>query len=133
MRIAKKQDRGLVISILVETFRDNPSVHNIVKVVDDKHLNRLMGYAFDSILHTSGVYLSDDNRGVAVCYRPSLQSNNLYQLWLELKLILGVIGLFNISKALNNKKLILNQHPADGNYLNFWFLVFYPKRVWEVC
>lgn len=127
MRIANKKDRDLVVDILSTTFRDNPSVHNIVKRVDDKHIMRLMEYAFDSVLETKGVYISDDNRGVAICYQPSLQLKGLWQFWLQLKLTFCVIGVFNILKALKHKELILSQHPKDGNYLNFWFLGVLPQ------
>lgn len=126
MRTANKQDRALVVEVLSTTFRENPSVHNIVKKVDDKHIGRLMGYAFDSILETKGIYISNDNRGVAICYQPSLQSKGCYQVWLQLKLTFGVIGVLNVFKALNHKKLILSQHPKDGKYLNFWFLGVLP-------
>ncbi len=127
MRLATKQDKTLVVDILSTTFQDNPSVHNIIKKVDSIHVRRLMEYAFDSVLETKGVYMSNDNRGVAICYQPSLQSKGIYQLYLQLKLTFRVIGSSNISKALAHKKLILSKHPKDGKYLNFWFLGVLPK------
>ena len=71
MRKAYKSDQKLVISIVTESFVNNPSVLSVIKNDDkkNKRIAELAKYSFKTAIARNGVYISSDNKGVAICYK----------------------------------------------------------------
>ncbi|HEY6899948.1 MAG TPA: GNAT family N-acetyltransferase [Puia sp.] len=120
---AEAQDRELVVSILAESFDDNKSVNYIVR--QDRRrvqrLVRLMEYSFDYCQLFGEVYLSDDRRGCVLAVLPEKKRATLRAIILDLRLVLGCVGLGNVGKAMAREARIKKVHPPDGFYY-LWFI-----------
>ncbi len=126
---ASKKDRSTVVNILTTQFKNDPNILAKLKRDDEKYVRKLMTYVFDTIQPISGIYLTEDRRGVAVCYQPVLQTKTFRSLYLKIKLSLGIIGLRNLRSALKRKKKIISHHPQDGKYLNCWLIAIKNKSL----
>jgi hypothetical protein len=120
---AKSEDKGLIIDILTESFKDNQSVNYLIPA-DGRRLNRiraLMDYSYETCKLFGKVYLSDDRKGCALVSFPERKKTTLKSLWLEVMLILNGIGFGNISKAISREKAISKNYPSPPIYY-LWFI-----------
>ena len=123
MKEAKSEDKGLIVDILTESFKDNQSVNYLIPS-DSRRLKRiraLMDYSYETCRLFGKVYLSDDRSGCALISFPERKKTTLKSLWLEVKLILNGIGFDNISKAINREKEISKNYPSNLIYY-LWFI-----------
>lgn len=123
MRKATWEDKTLVVKIILETFKDNPGVLWMFRDQCDTSvcLKRLADFAFVKSMNRDGVYVSDNNKGVALCYQWDLKYFSWRELMIELKFAISCIGLFKLSKVLKRESVRKSIRPADGRYLYFWF------------
>jgi hypothetical protein len=127
MKEATSEDKGLIVSILTESFQDNQSVNYLIPA-DNKRLKRiraLMEYSYETCRMFGKVYLSDDKSGCALVSFPERKKTTLKSLWLEVKLILTGIGFGNISRAINREKEISKNYPGHPIYY-LWFIGVQP-------
>jgi hypothetical protein len=124
---ARSEDKGLIIDILTESFKDNQSVNYLIPA-DNRRLNRiraLMDYSYETCKLFGKVYLSDDKKGCALVSFPERKKTTLKSLWLEVMLILNGIGFANISKAISREKAISKNYPSTPIYY-LWFIGVQP-------
>ena len=124
---AKSEDKGLIIDILTESFKDNQSVNYLIPA-DARRLDRiraLMDYSYETCKLFGKVYLSDDKKGCALVSFPERKKTTLKSLWLEVMLILNGIGFVNISKAISREKAISKHYPSTPIYY-LWFIGVQP-------
>lgn len=129
MKEATSEDKGLIVSILTESFQDNQSVNYLIPS-DSKRLKRirsLMEYSYETCRMFGKVYLSDDKSGCALVSFPERKKTTLKSLWLEVKLILTGIGFSNISKAINREKEISKNYPTHPIFY-LWFIGVQPDH-----
>ncbi|MCE6989561.1 GNAT family N-acetyltransferase [Dyadobacter sp. CY323] len=129
MKEATSKDKGLIVSILTESFQDNQSVNYLIPA-DNKRLERiraLMEYSYETCRMFGKVYLSDDKSGCALISFPERKKTTLKSLWLEVKLILTGIGFSNISKAINREKEISKNYPVHPIFY-LWFIGVLPEK-----
>lgn len=127
MQEARSEDKGLIIDILTESFKDNQSVNYLIPA-DNRRLNRiraLMDYSYETCKLFGKVYLSDDKKGCALVSFPERKKTTLKSLWLEVALILNGIGFANISKAISREKAISKNYPSAPIYY-LWFIGVQP-------
>lgn len=121
------ENKQLVIDILTSSFGENESVNYIVKQ-DSKRISRireLMEYSFEVCYHFGKVYLSDDKKACALVLFPDQKRTTLRSIWLDIRLILKCVGVFNVGKALQREsKIKAAQHKNLIYYL--WFIGVYP-------
>lgn len=124
MRKGTIEDKKLVIKIITDTFLDNPAVLWTIKKTGDrkKHIRRLANYAFYKSLNRDGVFISDNNKGVALIYQFNKKSFSFREFFAELNFAFRSIGIFRIPKILKREKLRNSLRPKDGNYIYFWFM-----------
>ena len=107
MRKAQKSDLSLVVEILSSSFDENPSVNWVVK--QDRKIGKriqvLCKYAFLTALARGGVYISSDEKGVALCYKYNEKKESLTDYWNQLILALRAIGLKRIPEVLNENRI----------------------------
>jgi ribosomal protein S18 acetylase RimI-like enzyme len=128
MRRAEKNDRALVVDILVKSFYDNRSVNHIVKqdMRKDNRITALMKYAFDLCLSFGEIWVSHDNEGCALTFFPKKKSTSLYSFLLDVKVAGAAIGLLRVGEVMKREKAIKLHHPKeDITYL--WFIGVNPK------
>lgn len=123
MKAATQQDQEKVVSIIMESFYDNPSVNLVIKNdrKRDLRLRVLAEYAFKKALRRNGVWLSDDDQGLAIFYRYNERKADLFDFWNQVKLAFRAIGLFRSLQILKREKYMALQRPEDGNFFYFWF------------
>jgi ribosomal protein S18 acetylase RimI-like enzyme len=116
-------DRQLVVDILSAAFENNKSVNYIVR--QDAHrlrsIRRLMEYAFDSCSRFGRVYLSDDRNACALLLCPDRKKTTWTSVWLDVKLLLGAIGIYNMRKVITRDAKI-KKLQANGLSYYLWFI-----------
>jgi hypothetical protein len=124
MKLATLHDRKIVSSIIKETFQNNPSVLSILNKKGD--LNKKIGYladfAFIKAYHRQGVYLSDNQKGVAIFYKGNQSKFSLKETYYEIKFALLALPLWEIPSILKREAYMKKEKPKDGKYIYFWFL-----------
>ncbi|MDO3641527.1 GNAT family N-acetyltransferase [Mucilaginibacter sp. L3T2-6] len=120
---ATQEDKGLVVSILSESFKENQSVNFIVRQ-DDIKLNRirsLMDYSFE-VCHLFGeVWLSDDRKACALTLFPHQKRTTLKSIRLDIRLIIQAIGLSGIQKTLNRETEVKKLQSKE-KMIYLWFI-----------
>ncbi|NIJ52208.1 GNAT family N-acetyltransferase [Dyadobacter arcticus] len=123
MKEAASDDKGLIVDILTESFKDNQSVNYLIPA-DNRRLKRiraLMDYSYETCKLFGKVYVSDDKSGCALISFPERKKMTLKSLWLEVKLILNGIGFSNVSKAIKREKEISKNYPKSKIFY-LWFI-----------
>ncbi|SHG97663.1 GNAT family N-acetyltransferase [Pedobacter caeni] len=123
MKRAGIGDKNLIVDILCESFRNNLSVNYILNQSGDKtkRLKNLMDYSFE-VCHAFGeVFLSDDHKACALVLYPDQKRTTLKSIFLDVKLIVGTLGIRNIFKAMSREKVIKSNYPNQPFYY-LWFI-----------
>lgn len=123
MKKAGIEHKSLVVELLCKSFNDNLSVNFILKKSGDKakKLQNLMDYSFEVCNAFGDVFLSDDDKACALVLYPEQKRNTIKSMWLDVKLILHVVGVANIFKVTNREKAIKNNYP-EGPFYYLWFI-----------
>ncbi len=137
MRKATWKERPLVVEIITHMFENNPgSVWILRKRVNRKRgIELLARYVFTKAYNRGGVYISNNNKGAALCYRYNNRAYTFKEFWAHLLFIIFAASFkkgFDITRREAYRE---KQRPASGDYLYFWFLGVMPggnKAVFEL-
>jgi hypothetical protein len=123
MRKATKDDRKLVIDLICESFEDNPGVGWILKNGGSKNksIKRLAKLAFIKGYRRNGVFISSNEKGVAVCYCPASKKPSLFEKIYELYFGISSIKWKHIPTVLKTESYKKSKRPSNHQYLYFWF------------
>lgn len=127
MKRALREDKDLVIDILSKAFEDNQSVNYIV-LQDHKRLRRirsLMDYSFEVCYRFGDVWLAENRKSCALALYPYQKKTSIISIWLDIRLILQVVGLRGISKMLRRETRIKHLQ-FKGKMLYLWFIAVDP-------
>ncbi len=121
MILANLRDKKIVIDIISETFKTNPSVNITIgsRKNRKKKITYLASYAFIKGFNRKGTFLSNNKKGVAICYRSNYKSVSLKEFFYELRFAIS-IPLKNLFQTLKRETHI-KKHRYKGKHLYFWF------------
>lgn len=124
MKIATRQNKEKVVSILMNAFDDNKSVNYIVKPGKGREsgLRFLMEYSFELCLLFGKVYLSENEDSCALLLDYQQKRTSLKTFLLDLLLIHKTIGYTNIPKVLKRESTIKKNYPKDAAFIYLWFI-----------
>ena len=123
MRPATKKDTKNAVEIISKSFQTNPSILWVIKQ-DHKQRSRtraLALYSFRIALLRRGAYLSDNGKGIALCYRSSSKRSLLAEYWNQVILVFRAIGIERVGIVLRRQAYIESIMPKNIEYLYFWF------------
>lgn len=128
MRKATKIDKDKVVDILSRTFDNNPGVNWMLRKGGNHNtkIRSLVNYAFIKALLREGVYISSNEKGIALCYRHNYKVFSITEILLQIKFALISISIKNIVKVLKRESYRKSKRPKSGDYLYFWFLGVLP-------
>jgi len=123
MRKATWSDRKKVIGILTETFSDNPgSLWLLRKGINQKRgLERLCRYVFIKSFVRDGAWISDNEKGVALCYIFNRKVISVREYFSMLWFAASSVSFSRYPEVRYRESYRKSQRPQDGNYLYFWF------------
>lgn len=123
MKKVEQKDKELVMQIITNSYRNNPSVLAVIKNDNkkEKRIRALAEYVFNTAYSRNGIYISTDKTGVAICYPHKNRKNTIKDYGNQIKLMLEAIGFDRVLKVKRRASYIEQQRPVDGNYLYFWF------------
>ena len=81
----------------------------------------LASYVFKTALRKGGAYISNDNAGVAICYKMNARKDTFTDYWNQLVLAIKAIGIERVMKVMKRDRYVKKQRPSSGEYLYFWF------------
>ncbi len=115
---AVREDKALVVSILVTAFAPNNEDNSINFVVkqDGKRLARmhvLMGYLFEKAMSSGEVFLSDNRACCLLINYPHKERMTARMLKSTIGLAFQCIGIERIFKVLRRQKLVKGNHPTE--------------------
>ena len=121
MILAKHKDKIESVRIIIETFDANPSVNIVIgdKGNRRKKISRLAEYAFIKALNRDGAFLSNNKKGIALCYRSNYGSSNFKEFLYELRFAFSI----PIKKVIQTLKreAYIKKHRYQGKHFYFWF------------
>lgn len=128
MKLAQSHDRELVIRLMTTMFADNPAILSLIAPGKDKRagIQSLAEFAFLKCFNRNGVWISSNEKAVALCYRFNEGGFSLKEFLLELRFAIRFIGLTRLPSILAREAYRKKQRPADGNYFYFWFFAALP-------
>lgn len=118
---ASSEQMERVLEILSNSFRNNPSVDSVINSQRDKlnQIDVLVNYAYWKARNRDGVFISEDERGVALCFKSDQQRINLKELVAELSFA-RAISFKKAIQAVKREKEIKRKRISDP-HLYFWF------------
>lgn len=118
---ANSIQKDRVLEVLSNSFRNNPSVDSVINSQRDKlsQINSLVNYAYWKARNRDGVFISENERGVALCFRSDLKRFSLNELFAELSLAMA-ISLKQSLEVFKREKEI-KQRRIREPHLYFWF------------
>ena len=126
---AQRNDRELIVNILMKSFDDNKSVNYIINQVHNRghRIRSLMEYSYDLCERFGDIFISEDRSGCALIMKPDLKRTTLKSILLDVKFIFRCLGFGNIKKAMNREAKIKQVHP-NGLLYYLWFIGVDPKN-----
>jgi len=123
MRKAKRSEKEMIVELLRLSFINNLSVGFLVGSGYGRgsRIRGLMEYACEVCYRFGEVLITEDGSACALILYPHLKRFSLYAVWLDIKLLFGVIGFARLKKVLHREKLIENQHPKVP-FCYLWFI-----------
>lgn len=118
---ARSDQKQTVINVLKESFQDNPSVVDIINQNRpiDRQLELLLSYAYERAKNREGVYISNNEKSVALCFLSGQNGFFIREFLAELKFGMGV-SLLKSVKTLKRQIRISRRRVKDP-HLFFWF------------
>jgi hypothetical protein len=139
MKKAAKSDKAKVVELLLQSFQNNARINYLTRNTGNKskYLKRVFEYSFDYAFEREGVFLSDSEQGVALCYSSKKKGKTWHDVFLKLKLVLGALALNKLVEILVHMKKVEKMKPKDREYLHFWYFGVNPKEeprisAWEM-
>ncbi|MCA6074989.1 hypothetical protein [Fulvivirga sedimenti] len=128
MRKATKSDQAKVVDIISKSFAENPGVNWMFKKGGNhaRMMKSLASYVFMKGLVRNGVYISSNEKGVAVCYQFNETKFSLTEILHQLIFVFHSFDFRSIPKILKRESYRKKIRPASGEYLYFWFLGVLP-------
>lgn len=129
MRKALRSDMRMVVDVIAATFRDNPAVNWLVRPgrAHTQGLCRLAEYAFIKSHKRGEVFISDNEKGVALCFRSDRKPFSWSELWYRLRFAFTSIRLNRLPKVLKREAIRARIRPTTSAYYYFWFLAVLPE------
>jgi len=122
-------DIEVIVNIISSTFSNNHGVCWLLKHKgkNKKEIESLARYAYYKSLHSKGVYISANNKGVALCYKSNDSRFSFIEFYYQLKFVFTSINLLRLPSILKreNRRKKIRQNP--NGYLYFWFLGVLPE------
>ena len=128
MRKGSRADQELVVNIITTTFASNPGVNWMFRKGGDpiKKLTSLADYVFIKALLRDGIYISSNEKGVAICYQYNKSLPSLTELFYQIRFVLTSVSPGFIPSLLRRESYRKRIRPKSGAYLYFWFLGVMP-------
>ena len=137
MRKATWKERHQVVEIISHMFENNKgSVWVLRKNIDQKKgIKHLARYVFAKAYNRGGAYMSNNNKGAALCYRYNNKKFSLVEAWYYLVFAITSASFRRATEIFYRESYREKQRPPSGDYLYFWFLGVLPagdKAVFEL-
>lgn len=126
MKIGSEKDKNIVLNILREAFFNNKSIRFIVRNKEE-NINLLLEYCFYNTLLNGKVFLNNEYDAAALVLYSEKNKTSLRLIYLQLILIIKVIGIFNVFKVLKREKAIKKNHPKE-DFIHLWYIGVEPKK-----
>lgn len=122
MKQATRKDKARALEILAKTFDEVQGIKWVVNCNEHKEerLRALAEYAFEKSFLRNGVFLSDDETGVALFYRNNAKGNLFLDIVNEVKLIFKAISISRIPEILKRESYRSKLRPQKQDYYYFW-------------
>ena len=127
MKLAKKKDKAKVVAILEKSFAENNTLLFLTR--KKNRIRKVAEYAFEYAFRRKGVFLSDSENGVAICYEYNKKKKDIIDYFNEFKLFISALSMKRIHRILSHTKRIENTRPKDGQFMYFWFFGAKPEKL----
>lgn len=119
------------MNLIAKTFHEIPNIQFLIRNLKykKKFVKRLAGYAFDIAIEQNGVFISNNGKGVAICFDP-LKNHKLIRFWwLQIKLIFTTLNLWRLPTIIRHNKAVEAKRQNKAGQLYFWFFAADPREL----
>ena len=129
MRLATRKDRAKVVEVLRKAFEDNPTMHFMTgDFKKEKQIAAVMKYAFDFAIRRQGVYISDNEKGVAIYFKYNYRRKDLLDLFYQIRLVVTALPLFRLRQIFEHLKKVNQLREGKPHFLYVWFIGVDPEE-----
>lgn len=123
MKLARLSDKEKVVEILLESFATNPTFQFLIRNNKRKqhYVERIASYAFDFAIRRRGVVLSNNEKGVALCFKYDYMKKDMIDIIRMVTLVIRAFAVRKIFKILRHTNYVEKTRPQCGDYYYFWF------------
>jgi len=123
MRLATRKDRDRVVEVLQKAFHDNPTMQFITRnVKKEKHIAKVMKYAFDFAIRRNGVYITNNGKGVAIYFSYNERKKDLLDLFYQLRLACTAMPILKLKQVWKHTKKVNQLRGNKSQFLYVWFI-----------
>ena len=119
------RQKALVVRILSESFKENKSVNFVAGKTKEK-ISALMGYSYEIATNNGKVYISENQKAVALILFPRKKRFSLNRFYQNFRIAINVIDLSKIPLILRRESIIKKYHPTSS-FIHLWFIGVNPK------
>ena len=123
MKKATLKDRELVISILTDSYVNTPTFQFLMRDNrnPNKYTRRIAEYAFDFGIKRNSVYLSENEKGVAIAFHSDQLTLDFHDIWLQGKLALHAVNLRKFFSIIRHNSYVQKIKDKHKPYIYYWF------------
>lgn len=118
-----------VVNILIESFVNNDSINFVIgnSKNKEKRFTRLLEYSYDKAILHGGIVLSQDNLSCCIYLDSTKSKTSFKSIYLDLKLVFGVIGLGRLKNVLKREAIIKKCFPKT-DFIHIWYVGVVPDN-----
>lgn len=123
MREISWAEKKKAVTILTETFENNPGSAWLLRngINRRKGIKRLCNFVLIHSFVRNGAFISDNGKGIALCYRFNKKAFSLREFFAMLWFGITSISFKRYGEVMSRESYRRGLRPVDGNYLYFWF------------
>ncbi len=123
MRRATRNDRDRVVKVLQKAFNDNPTMLFITRGFNkDKHIAKVMQYAFDFAIRRKGVYVTQNGKGVAIYFRFDERKKDMLDFYYQLRLAITALPILRLQQIWRHNRMVNKLRANKCQFLYVWFI-----------
>lgn len=127
MRLAKREDKEMVVNILTASFKDYKHTNWVLRTdLRPERLKNFYNYLFDETIEIGEIYINEDNNAVALWNSNKKDHFNIRIILAKLRLLLKM-GIPTLIRLIELEKLLYEKFPKKSDYYHLHLLAVLPE------
>jgi len=94
----------------------------------EKHIAKIMKYAFDFAIRREGVFITANGKGVAIYFRYNQKKRDIVDLYYQLRLVLTALPILRLGQIWSHTQKVNKLRTKKSHFLYVWFIGVEPDE-----